>query len=133
MTLAQSGRFGVRSISINVSFKERASTRSMPHSKLSASSMIPEWFSLMPRSFSEQSMPYDFSPRILAFLTFMPPGRMAPGRAMAVCIPAFTFGAPQTTLNVSLPTMTSQTVSLSALEWGLTSSTSAIFTLSSEP
>jgi len=71
---------------------------------------MPSWFSLMPSSRVEQSMPIDTTPRSLLFLMRKSPGSTAPIVAQATLIPARTLGAPQTIWRVSpVPAFTSQT------------------------
>ena len=50
-----------------------------------------------PSSASEQSIPSDAMPRMVATATRRPPGSAAPGGANAARTPARTFGAPHTT------------------------------------
>ena len=50
-----------------------------------------------PSSASEQSIPSDTVPRMVATASRRPPGSDAPGGAKAARTPARTFGAPHTT------------------------------------
>ena len=69
-------------------------------------------------------MPSEVSPRIFDFLILSPPGSSAPTSASGTFIPAFTFGAPHTTLSgAPSPASTTQSESLSASGWRWTSST----------
>ena len=73
-------------------------------------------------------MPSLSSPRILLLRITTPPGSLAPTVASGTIIPAFTFGAPHTTLSSAEPSETRHSESLSAFGWRATSSTRATTT-----
>ena len=68
-------------------------------------------------------MPWLSSPRILLRLIASPPGSFAPTVASGAIIPAWTLGAPHTTVTSPAPESTRHSVSLSALGCRRTSST----------
>ncbi len=97
----------------------------VPGSQSEGRTRMPSCESVSPNSCSEHNIPWLSTPRIVALCTFKSPN-WVPGTAKAVVIPFFTFGAPQTTVRrVPLPSLTSQTVSLSASGCAATSSTRA--------
>jgi hypothetical protein len=80
--------------------------------------MIPSCSTPIATSSSARIMPSDSCPRSLAFLSFVPSGITAPGRATATVCPAATFGAPQTICDGSPePVSTRHTLSRSASGW----------------
>ena len=111
----QSPRSGVRSTSMIVPSRPSQAASSVPGVASSPSSMMPAPSSPSPSSTAEQSMPWESTPRSLAFFSFVPSGRRPPTRANAVARPARAFGAPQITCTGSAsPASTVQTRSRSA-------------------
>ena len=114
-TERQSARLGVMLTSMTTSSRPRAATSGVPGTSAGSSTMMPAWLSPSPSSSSAQIMPWDSSPRILAFFRVTPFGRLAPTAAKATFCPAATLGAPHTTLNTaSAPASTVHSDSLSA-------------------
>ena len=112
--LKQSARLGVILTSKIVSLKSRAVSNGTPKVKFSGSCQIPAELSPVESSASEHSIPSDFSPRKTEDLIVCPPGIVAPTLANGTIFPAFIFWAPQTTLYVWEPSVTSHKDSLSA-------------------
>ena len=101
-----------------------ASATGRPTEASSGSTQMPECSSPSPSSRSEQIMPRDSTPRILAFLSLKSPGSTVPTRPTATFCPCATLGAPQTMPSGSpSPTSTRQALSLSALGCGARSIT----------
>ena len=100
------------------------SASGVPAASASSSTMIPSWSVPIATSSSARIIPLDSWPRSLAFLSFVPSGITAPGRATATVWPAATLGAPQTICDGSpAPVSTRQTLSRSASGWRPDSST----------
>ena len=123
----QSPRFGVSSSSRNVS--PITSSSGAPTTASSESTIIPSCSSLISNSASEQIMPSDTTPRIVAGLSSSRRpvcmfSSITPGRAKQIFWPAATFGAPHTTSSGGpSPGSTSHNVRLSALGCGLVART----------
>ena len=129
VTLRQSGRFGVRSISKTVSAKPRASSNFVPMFNEASSFIMPLASAPRQISASLHSMPSEDCPRITVFSSTDPSGNTVPGNASGASIPALTLGAPQTTENWRSLNDTRHNFSLSALGCGLISSMRATNTV----
>ena len=105
---------GVTSISIALNNGPNTSLIGVPALWDSSNTIIPSCSSEIPSSLSEQIIPKLSTPLILALPILKSPGRTAPTFAKTIFWPASTFGAPQTTLNVSDPSETEHNLSLSA-------------------
>ena len=105
---------GVTSISIALNKGPKISLIGVPALTESSKTIIPSCSSEIPNSLSEQIIPKLSTPLILALPILKSPGRTAPTFAKTIFWPASTFGAPQTTLKVSFPSETLQSLSLSA-------------------
>ena len=77
----RSGRFGVTSMSNRVSATGSTSRRGVPGAASVASSRIPSLSSPSPSSFAEQSIPSEYSPRILRRSSVTPLGSVTPTAA----------------------------------------------------
>ena len=71
--------------------------KSLPNGSSLGRTIIPSCSSEIFNSRSEQIIPLDSTPRILAFLIFRFPGRIEPTVANGINCPESTFGAPQIT------------------------------------
>jgi hypothetical protein len=115
-TPRQSPRLGVTLISITGSSMPSTDAAGAPTGVSAGRSMMPSWSSPSCSSRAEHSMPLLSSPRILLDLSVMPvPGMTLPDGAKMPFMPVRAFGAPQITCTVSLPVLTRQTRSRSAL------------------
>ena len=126
----QSARFGVKSISIMVSFRRKYSRISIPTGASSGKINSPACSSLSPSSRAEHNIPNDSTPRSLDFLIRKSPGNTAPMVANGTLTPTATLGAPQTICSGSpVPLSTVATRSLSASGCGFSANTFATTTL----
>ncbi len=118
ITLRQSGRLGVISISKTVSDSPRAEASRSPTDSEGSRRIMPLRSSPRPSSPSLQSMPSDVWPRMTLCSRIKPSGNSVPGRAIGESIPTSAFGAPQTTEIFPWPVSTLHRCNLSALGCG---------------
>jgi len=121
MTESRSERFGVTSRSNTVSPRKSAS--GIPSAASRGNTIMPSWLWEMPNSFSEQTIPHEVTPRILAglstiFCPLWPSISSAPVRAKAILSPNSRLGAPQTTVCLSSTMSTVTRRRRSASGWG---------------
>src|SRR4029077_906909 len=97
-TPVQSGRLGVRLISITGSLAPAQSAYDLPTGASAGKSIMPSWSSEIISSAAEHSMPRLSTPRMVptASVMFLP-GMKVPGAEKTPFMPARAFGAPQTT------------------------------------
>ena len=110
-TLNKSPLFEVNSKSITSSSKPRYLIGFSPIGALLSNSQIPSISSSFknlwskPNSASEHNIPLEVYPLIVDFF-IVPPGNVAPSRAVITFKPSLTFGAPHIISNISLPIFT---------------------------